>query len=135
MNGAASSTTWRHQRRPSLPLTSSPAVRTGLLGFRIPSLIVSPFAPRERVSHVTFDHTSVLRMVEWRWNLPALSVPDSTANNLAEALDFAAPSLEAKQFKVAAGPCGTPCLPLQRAAVIDDWEELRMIASAEGWPG
>ena len=60
----------------------------GLLGFRVPCMIVSPFAPRERVSHVPFDHTSVLRMIEWRWDLPPLTVRDATANDLAEALDF-----------------------------------------------
>jgi phospholipase C len=27
-------------------------------------------------------------MIEWRWSLPALSVRDAAANNLAEALDF-----------------------------------------------
>jgi hypothetical protein len=64
----------------------------GLLGFRVPCLLVSPFAPRERVSHVVCDHTSILRMIEWRWNLPPLTVPDATANNLATALDFRAPS-------------------------------------------
>jgi phospholipase C len=106
----------------------------GLLGFRVPSLIVSPFASRETVSHVTFDHTSVLRMIEWRWNLPALSVRDSTANNLADALDFTAPSLKVKQFSVPLGPFGTLCPVANRAAVPDKWDQLRAIASATGWP-
>src|SRR5262249_46208367 len=35
----------------------------GLRGFRVPCLIVSPFARRQYVSSVVFDHTSVLRMI------------------------------------------------------------------------
>jgi phospholipase C len=106
----------------------------GLLGFRVPCLIVSPFAPRERVSHVPFDHTSVLRMIEWRWNLPPLTVRDATANNLAEALDFRAPALRAKQFSVPPGPFGEACSVSSRAIEMDKWEQLRVMASTFGWP-
>ena len=106
----------------------------GLLGFRVPCMIVSPFAPRERVSHVPFDHTSVLRMIEWRWNLPPLTVRDATANNLAEALDFKAPSVRAKQFSVPPGPFGETCPVASRAAKMDKWEQLRIMASTFGWP-
>jgi len=59
-----------------------------LRGFRVPCLLVSPFAARGAVAHDVYDHTSVLRMIEWRWGLPPLSVRDAQANNLAEALDF-----------------------------------------------
>jgi phospholipase C len=106
----------------------------GLLGFRVPCLLVSPFAPRERVSHVVFDHTSILRMIEWRWNLPPLTVRDATANNLATALDFRAPSLQAKQFALPPGPFGTLCSPATLAVTLDHWESLRGVASASGWP-
>lgn len=59
-----------------------------LRGFRVPCILVSPFARRGFVADGVYDHTSVLKMIEWRWNLPALSVRDAQANNLAEALDF-----------------------------------------------
>ena len=39
----------------------------GLRGSRVPCLIVSPFARRGFVSSTVFDHTSVLRLIEWRW--------------------------------------------------------------------
>lgn len=126
-----------HVPPPTAPIPAADQIAgntDGLLGFRVPSLVVSPFAAREQVSHVTFDHTSVLRMVEWRWNLPALTVRDSTANNLAEALDFTTRSLRAKQFKVPEGPFGTACPTAARAAAATDWEELRAIADATGWP-
>ena len=73
-----------------------PALR--LRGFRVPCLVISPFARRGYVASDTYDHTSVLRMIEWRWGLPALSVRDATANNLAEVLDFTAPQLAAPSF-------------------------------------
>jgi phospholipase C len=62
--------------------------RFELRGFRVPALVVSPFARRGFISGETFDHTSVLKMIEWRWKLPALSVRDAQANNLADVLDF-----------------------------------------------
>ena len=32
-------------------------------------LVISPFARRRYVAHGTYDHTSVLKMIEWRWGL------------------------------------------------------------------
>ena len=72
----------------------------GLRGFRTPALVVSPFARREHVSHMLFDHTSILRMIEWRWGLDPLTVRDQTANNLAQSLDFRRPQLHAPQYLV-----------------------------------
>ncbi|HEV7519106.1 MAG TPA: alkaline phosphatase family protein [Thermoanaerobaculia bacterium] len=59
-----------------------------LRGFRVPCVIVSPFSAPGAIAQDTYDHTSVLKMIEWRFNLPPLSVRDAAANNLAEALDF-----------------------------------------------
>jgi phospholipase C len=106
----------------------------GLLGFRVPSLLVSPFARREHVSHMTFDHTSLLRMIEWRWGLAPLTIRDATANNFALALDFSNPVLTAKRFNVPTGPFGAPCLPPGTVPVPDKWDQLRVIATVAGWP-
>jgi phospholipase C len=57
-------------------------------GFRVPCILVSPFAAPGAIAQDIYDHTSVLKMIEWQHNLPALSVRDAAANNLAEALDF-----------------------------------------------
>jgi phospholipase C len=59
-----------------------------LRGFRVPCLIVSPFSAPGTVVSDTYDHTSILKMIQWRWSLPPLSVRDAAANNLATALDF-----------------------------------------------
>jgi phospholipase C len=67
-------------------------------------------ARRAFISHEQFDHTSILRMIEWRWSLPALSSRDVGANNLADVLDFVtAPNLAAPPINVPAGPFGAAC--------------------------
>ena len=79
-------------------------------GFRVPCLLVSPYAPRGRVSHRLFDHTSILRLIEWRFGLSPLSARDAGANNLAEALDFSRRNLAAPRYEVSrfAGPAACP---------------------------
>jgi len=58
------------------------------LSFRVPAAIVSPFAKRNYVSHVTHDHTSVLKFIETKWNLGALTYRDANADNLLDSLDL-----------------------------------------------
>jgi phospholipase C len=96
--------------------------------------VISPIAQREHVSHVVLDHTSVLKMMEWRWNLPPLTVRDEGANNLAAVLDFAAPNLKAKQFSVPAGPFGKVCLPAAADQTDVEWLPLLNMAAEFGWP-
>jgi len=72
----------------------------GRIGFRTPAVVISPFSRRAHVSHHQFDHTSVLRMIEWRWGLEPLTVRDQTANNLALALDLEHPERHAPQYLV-----------------------------------
>jgi phospholipase C len=59
-------------------------------GFRVPSVIVSPYAKRNYVSHVVYDHTSILAFLERKWNLPAMSYRDANANDLTDFLDLGA---------------------------------------------
>jgi phospholipase C len=59
-------------------------------GFRVPSVVVSPYAKRDHVSHVVYDHTSVLAFVERKWNLPAFTYRDANANDLTDFLDLGA---------------------------------------------
>jgi phospholipase C len=57
-------------------------------GFRVPGLIVSPYSRREHVSHTVFDHTSILALVERKWNLPAMTCRDANANDLTDLIDL-----------------------------------------------
>ena len=60
-------------------------------GFRVPAVIVSPYARPGCVLSEVFDHTSVLKLVEEKWNLPALTRRDAAAASPIGALDLSAP--------------------------------------------
>src|SRR6185503_19568334 len=47
--------------------------RDGRRGFRTPCLVISPFARRDTISSAVLDHTSILKMIEWRWSLDPLT--------------------------------------------------------------
>jgi phospholipase C len=87
-----------------------------LLGFRLPVVIASPWTRGDtttpRVSSMLFDHTSVLKFIEWRWGLNTLSPRDAgtDVNNLAYALDFsksvtARPTLPTPSAPAVGAPC------------------------------
>ncbi len=57
-------------------------------GGRVPALIISPWARKGFVDSTFYDHTSILRFIEWRWRLEPLATRDAAANNLLNAFDF-----------------------------------------------
>jgi phospholipase C len=102
----------------------------GLRGFRTPAMLISPWSRRGAVVHGLYDHTSVLNMIEWRWQLRPLTVRDATANNLAETLDLTRPNYNAPQFNVPEGffgPCPVAGLP-------ESLERLIALAQQFGFP-
>jgi phospholipase C len=87
-----------------------------LLGLRVPTVVASPFSrgnPADpRVSALVFDHTSVLKLIEWRWGVAPLTPRDASNDvlNLAYALNFSqpdalVPSLPKPQAPLIARPC------------------------------
>jgi phospholipase C len=111
----------------------------GLLGFRVPVLLISPFAPRRTVSHQTFEHCSILKLIEQRWNLAPLTQRDAGANSLASVLvdgkdatkappTYAVPTVDGSSCPVAA------TAPAIRAAGKEPhWGELQQLARQHGW--
>jgi len=61
------------------------------LGFHVPCIIVAPFARADHVSHVVYDHTSILKTIQRKWNLPALTRRDAAAHDLLDLLDLTGP--------------------------------------------
>ncbi len=62
------------------------------LGLRLPMLIVSPYAKAGYVSHVPYEHGSILRFTEDQFSLGRLSASDTRANSPAsDAFDFSQP--------------------------------------------
>ena len=57
-------------------------------GFRVPAVIVSPYARPGYVTSQVFDHTSVLKLIESKWNLPPLTARDAAAAAPLDALDL-----------------------------------------------
>ena len=60
-------------------------------GFRVPAVLVSPYAKRDYVTDTIYDHTSVLKLIELKWNLPSLTLRDQAATAPLDALDFSSP--------------------------------------------
>ena len=86
-----------------------------LTGFRVPNIVVSPWAKPDHVSHVFYDHTSVLRTIEYKWNLPALTQRDLNANPMLDYLvpnnglaDNQAPFADPSAIQLVAAPPSTP---------------------------
>jgi phospholipase C len=101
-----------HVPPPLAPIPASDAAlgSDGRIGFRVPAIVVSPFATRGYVDHGLYDHTSILKLIEWRWNIRPLTVRDATANNLAQVLNFGVKNLAAPQYAVPTGPFGSICV-------------------------
>ena len=129
-----------------------------LLGMRLPVVIASPFSVGDpsnpRVNSLVFDHTSVLKLIEWRYGLEPLTPRDASndVNNLAYALDFASPqtavpAVPEPHTPFIAAPCfedlfggifssdvagqaGSSPSSMKKTAV---WGELRSVAQVHGF--
>jgi phospholipase C len=62
------------------------------LGVRVPTIVISPWARLHTVSHAVHDHTSVLRLIETVFDLPALTARDANADALLDMFDFGCPA-------------------------------------------
>jgi phospholipase C len=57
-------------------------------GFRVPLIVVSPWARRDYVSHVVQDLTSITAFIEHKWNLPAMTFRDANAHPMTDYFNF-----------------------------------------------
>jgi phospholipase C len=75
------------------------------LGFRVPFIVVSPYAKRHYVSHRVYDHSSVVRFVEARFGLPAMTSRDANATPIHDLFDFTrAPDTSVPNLRPSAVP-------------------------------
>ena len=98
-----------------------------LLGCRVPVVLVSPFTQgtnpaTPRINSLLYDHTSVLKLIEWRYNLPPLTSRDASDEiaNVALALNFGAPNITAPTLPVIKPPLPTPCGLFELGSLIDN---------------
>jgi phospholipase C len=57
-------------------------------GYRVPLMVISPFAKKNYVSHTVADYTAWLKLVETRFNLPSLTKRDAAQMDMTEFFDF-----------------------------------------------
>jgi phospholipase C len=113
-----------------------------LLGMRVPVIVASPFSRGNSATPVInshlYDHTSILKFIEWRWGLKPLTTRDAAMNNLALALNFTHPDTAVPVLPVIPEPVPTPC---GEGGILDgssqgETDSYRLLHSPliKGWP-
>jgi phospholipase C len=77
-------------------------------GFRVPALLVSPYARHGYVDHSTLEFSSGLKFIEQNWGLEPLTRRDALAGNLTRAFDFKAAPQPARIISSTRGAATTP---------------------------
>jgi phospholipase C len=101
--------------------------------------VLSPYASRGGTANATFDHTSMLKFVEWRFGLAPLTNRDKNAANIADVLDFANPNFAVPDLPVVVDPgphvCGTTTEGGTTGMALEDpfWVELRDHVRRTAW--
>ena len=57
-------------------------------GLRVPTILISPFARKGFVDHTQYDTTSILKLIELRYDLKPLSSRDAAVGGLLDAFTF-----------------------------------------------
>jgi phospholipase C len=57
-------------------------------GFRVPCLVISPYALSNTIVHTQYDLTSILKFIETKFVLSSLTGRDSAANNMLDCFNF-----------------------------------------------
>lgn len=81
------------------------------LGLRLPFVLISPYIEPGTVVHTVFDHTSVIKTITNRWNLPPLTERDKAAADFSAVLTLDQPRTDFPEIKP---------LPYQRVARPED---------------
>jgi phospholipase C len=88
------------------------------LGMRVGLLVISPYAKKRYVSHVQYEHGSVLRYIEDQFGLPQMTASDSRANSPeADCFDFTKGPRKFKPFKT----------KLKAADFLHEWPDRRPV--------
>ena len=94
--------------------TTGPTCDFVYTGYRLPLLVVSPYAKKNYVDHTVADTTAILKLIETRFNLPALTKRDAAQPDMTEFFDFQNPPWVAPPVPPAQttnGPCYVDHLP------------------------
>ena len=61
------------------------------LGFRVPLLVISPYAKTQYISHAQHEFGSILHFTEENFGLPSMGTTDARADDLSDCFDFEQP--------------------------------------------
>ena len=73
-------------------VTTGPTCDFVYTGYRVPLIVVSPYTKKNYVSHNVADITAILKLIETRFNLPALTKRDAAQIDMTEFFDFSNPA-------------------------------------------
>ena len=120
-----------------------------LLGMRVPTVVASPFTKGNPnnpvVNDLVFDHTSVLKLIEWRWGLAPLTPRDASNDiqNLAYTMNFSRPDASVPSLPSPVTPLiAAPCLQNLVGGFLrsggsfslSEWQQLSQTAASLGFP-
>ncbi len=57
-----------------------PQIGSTQLGFRVPFMVISPYAKEDYISHTVLSHTSILGFIDYNWKMPPLNRLVSQSN-------------------------------------------------------
>jgi phospholipase C len=65
-----------------------PQVSYAGLGFRVPMIVVSPYAKKGYVSHTQYEFGSIIKFIEDVWGLGSLGTTDGSSTGINDVFDF-----------------------------------------------
>jgi phospholipase C len=65
-----------------------PQLGYGGLGFRVPAIVVSPYAKQGYISRTQYEFGSILKFIEDNWNLGRLGTSDKRAASIIDCFDY-----------------------------------------------
>ncbi|HZV02649.1 MAG TPA: alkaline phosphatase family protein, partial [Planctomycetota bacterium] len=68
------------------------------LGFRVPCIVVSPYAKKAAIDHTQLEHVSMLKFAEKCFNIAPMTARDAAANDMTDAFDFTQPARPFSDF-------------------------------------
>jgi phospholipase C len=132
-----------HVRPPSVPdarHSSNINLDFGQMGFRIPAVVVSPFASRGAVNHMLCGFESIIKLITYRFGLGSLTTRDYQANNIGLSMNWDAPNLDRPSLpdpeRIVSNPCtlgGGDVLDTQQSHT-SDLAALESLAEEFGFP-
>ena len=65
-----------------------PQINYTSLGFRVPMIVISPFAKQRSISKTQYNFGSILKLIEQTFGLGSLGTTDASANSMQDMFDY-----------------------------------------------